>query len=240
MAEANAAQNEPSGSKAPNLWEPPNSPSQKGQGLSREEQIVLAECANEAKMQRAWPVGIVSGLAVYGLVKWGKLAANPTWGPFPKVFAAAIVGFQIGRLSYYNACMDKVLEKIPDSFLAETVRARRGIPLKHPERMEERVMEMQQQKRTPQQYQQQPFRLPPPTETQSQEGEGSAVTYDGLRQQHRGHENQHHPVKTFGSFSGGQPPQPSLAPAPEDDPSFAPPSKLKKRVLNKYGDEGFE
>lgn len=81
---------------------------------------------------------------------------------------------------------------------------------------------------------------PPEGESEAQ-AKASGTTYDALRKQHREKYSQH------GFQQPRQPAaiQPQAAPQPdpevkEADPMYAPPSKLRRRPTNKYGDEGFE
>ncbi|KAF2357153.1 Ovarian carcinoma immunoreactive antigen [Trinorchestia longiramus] len=94
--------------------------------FSAEEMRVLKECGRESLLFRSIPFATVTScLTYYGLAK-GYLKTNPTFGFFPKVTFAAIVGYFVGKLSYQKQCADMVLQ-LPNSKLADAIRKSRGL-----------------------------------------------------------------------------------------------------------------
>ncbi|KAM3968839.1 LOW QUALITY PROTEIN: OCIA domain-containing protein 1-like [Aphomia sociella] len=91
--------------------------------FSKEELRVLAEC-NQESFQRSLPIGTALGLGTYAAVKAGHLKPNPRFGAFPKLSLAVIVGYFIGKLSYQQACAEKLM-KLPGSYIGQLLRDRR-------------------------------------------------------------------------------------------------------------------
>jgi len=60
---------------------------------------------------------------LYGIV--GYLKGSARFGPAPKMFAAATLGYFVGKFSYQQTCMEKIMA-LPNSPLAEMIKARRG------------------------------------------------------------------------------------------------------------------
>ncbi|XP_026742239.1 OCIA domain-containing protein 1-like [Trichoplusia ni] len=105
--------------------------------FSPEELIVLGECNRESFIQRSMPLGTAFGVATYLAVQKGHLRPNPRFGPFPKVTLAVMVGYFIGKLSYQQACADKLMA-LPGSYIGQLLRERRdgkvggtSMPQKH-------------------------------------------------------------------------------------------------------------
>merc|ERR1711874_56290 len=98
----------------------------------------------------------------------------------PKVILGVIVGYFVGKFSYADACADKFLVQAPDSDIAEAVRQRRGLPLRHPERAAERQRQRELEEQQWQQQhvqEQQQLQQQREADTQLQAGE----SYDELR-----------------------------------------------------------
>lgn len=54
----------------------------------------------------------------------GYLKANPRFGAFPKVTVAIVTGYFLGKLSYQQACADKLMA-LPGSYIGQLLRDRR-------------------------------------------------------------------------------------------------------------------
>ena len=201
------------------------------QGLSAEEQRVLTNCNLESFFQRALPLAVLGGTSAMMAVHRGLLNPHPRFGATPK--AVLIGGFMyfVGKFSYSNICADKILNEIPDSNLANAIRLRRGLPVREQDPSQQ--AHLQQQTTS-----QDEIFLP----SGSGESAPSSNSYEALRKQHReGYStSMGQPQPRFPAASPMQPPPPSQPEISQQDPNYAPPSKLRKRTVNKYGDEGFE
>ncbi|KAA5621326.1 hypothetical protein F3G63_36060, partial [Pseudomonas aeruginosa] len=51
----------------------------------------------------------------------GHLKPNPRFGPFPKVTLAVVVGYFLGKLSYQQACAEKLMA-LPGSYIGQILR----------------------------------------------------------------------------------------------------------------------
>ncbi|XP_041987239.1 OCIA domain-containing protein 1 isoform X2 [Aricia agestis] len=103
----------------------PASPLPPGQyKFSAEELRVLKECNSESFVQRSAPLGTLLGLATYFGVQKGHLKPNARFGAYPKVSLAVIVGYFIGKISYQQACAEKLMA-LPNSYLGQLLRDRR-------------------------------------------------------------------------------------------------------------------
>ncbi|XP_022833218.1 OCIA domain-containing protein 1-like [Spodoptera litura] len=85
---------------------------------------VLGECNKESFFQRSLPLGTTFGLGAYVAVQKGHLKPNPRFGPFPKVTLAVMVGYFIGKLSYQQACAEKLMA-LPGSYIGQLLRERK-------------------------------------------------------------------------------------------------------------------
>ncbi|CRK97837.1 CLUMA_CG011213, isoform A [Clunio marinus] len=103
-----------------------NSPSSGAMGFqfSKEELQVLKECDIEALVQRSIPIGTTFGVATWAAIQRGFLAPSVKFGSGPKVLAAVVVGYFVGKVSYQQKCAEKVM-RLPNSKLAEALRRRR-------------------------------------------------------------------------------------------------------------------
>ena len=205
--------------------------------LGETERQIFMECRREANFNRGMPLAIASGFAAAAAVKRGMLSPSGRFGIWPKVVSFSVLGYFVGKFSYFSACENKFLERAPDSEVSEAIRKRRGIPLRHPEReaqrqanMEATIEEWQRGGNRGQQQEQQPSPTP--------DGGRTPSSYDEMRLRNRGVPQSPPPSEP----SPFLPPVDHSSPPSADpnDPSYAPPSKLKRRATNKYGDEGFE
>jgi hypothetical protein len=89
--------------------------------FSNEEMRVLQQCNSESFFQRCLPIGTFLGVTTYVGVKSGYLNANPKFGAIPKVAAAVIMGYIMGKISYQSVCAEKLMA-LPDSKIGAALR----------------------------------------------------------------------------------------------------------------------
>ncbi|KAJ0183593.1 hypothetical protein K1T71_000016 [Dendrolimus kikuchii] len=113
----------PDGSAPPAMPNPPPSgPTIPAQyRFSQDELRVLGECNRESFFQRSLPLGTGLGLATLAAVQRGHFKPNPRFGAFPKVTLAVVVGYFIGKLSYQQACAEKLMA-LPGSYIGQLLR----------------------------------------------------------------------------------------------------------------------
>ncbi|XP_022129499.2 OCIA domain-containing protein 1 [Pieris rapae] len=92
--------------------------------FSPEELRVLQECNTESFFQRSLPLGTMFGLGAYFGVQQGHFKPNPRFGAFPKVTLAVIMGYFLGKLSYQQACAEKLMA-LPGSYIGQLLRERK-------------------------------------------------------------------------------------------------------------------
>ncbi|CAG4978061.1 unnamed protein product [Colias eurytheme] len=92
--------------------------------FSPDELRVLKECNNESFFQRSLPLGTLLGLGAFFGVQNGHLKPNPRFGAFPKVTLAVIMGYFLGKLSYQQACAEKLMA-LPGSYIGQLLRERK-------------------------------------------------------------------------------------------------------------------
>ncbi|RZF32348.1 hypothetical protein LSTR_LSTR001812 [Laodelphax striatellus] len=92
--------------------------------FTREELQVLNRCNKESFYQRCVPFSTVMGLATYYAIKSGYLKPSVSMGPLPKVAAAVVVGYFLGKVSYQEKCAEMMM-RLPNSELAEMLRNKR-------------------------------------------------------------------------------------------------------------------
>ncbi|KAL7299080.1 hypothetical protein TKK_0008169 [Trichogramma kaykai] len=80
--------------------------------LTPEEQRVLSQCLKEGIVTRAIPLAILGGVGAFAGAKFGILS-HARWGAKPAVIGFSLLGYFIGRISYSNVCVQRVLE-VPD------------------------------------------------------------------------------------------------------------------------------
>ncbi|CAH0703649.1 unnamed protein product [Spodoptera exigua] len=85
---------------------------------------VLGECNKESFFQRSLPLGTTFGLGAYYAVQKGHLKPNPRFGAFPKIALSVLVGYFIGKLSYQQACAEKLMA-LPGSYIGQLLRERK-------------------------------------------------------------------------------------------------------------------
>ncbi|CAH0716698.1 unnamed protein product, partial [Brenthis ino] len=101
--------------------------------FSQDELRVLQECNTESFLQRSLPLGTAFGLSALFGVQKGHLKPNPRFGAIPKVTLAVIVGYFLGKLSYQQACAEKLMA-LPNSYIGQLLKekkeGRTGFPPK--------------------------------------------------------------------------------------------------------------
>jgi hypothetical protein len=75
-------------------------------------------------IQRSIPLGTGFGVATWAAVQRGFLSSHPKFGGAPKVVAAVVTGYFLGKLSYQQQCAEKIM-RLPNSRLAEALRRRK-------------------------------------------------------------------------------------------------------------------
>ncbi|XP_064190016.1 OCIA domain-containing protein 2 [Anguilla rostrata] len=68
---------------------------------------ILRECQEESFWYRALPLSLGSLATTGALIYKGVLLPSKRFGPFPKLAAAGILGYVLGKASYVLTCRDK-------------------------------------------------------------------------------------------------------------------------------------
>ncbi|XP_075990551.1 OCIA domain-containing protein 1-like [Anticarsia gemmatalis] len=92
--------------------------------FSSEEMRVLGECNRESFVQRSLPLGTMGGITTFLAIQKGHLKPNARFGAAPKVTLAVMAGYFIGKLSYQQACAEKLMA-LPGSYIGQLLRERR-------------------------------------------------------------------------------------------------------------------
>lgn len=71
---------------------------------------VWKECQEESLWYRALPLSLGSMAVTGGLIYNGIWQSSKRLGPFPKLAAAGILGFAVGKASYAGTCRNKFQE----------------------------------------------------------------------------------------------------------------------------------
>ncbi|XP_028026847.1 OCIA domain-containing protein 1 isoform X3 [Bombyx mandarina] len=93
--------------------------------FTQDEIKALEECDKESFYQRCVPFSALFASLTYAAVKYGHLKPNPRFGPFPKVTLAVVVGYFLGKLSYQQACAEKLMA-LPGSYIGQILRDRKN------------------------------------------------------------------------------------------------------------------
>ncbi|XP_018431098.1 PREDICTED: OCIA domain-containing protein 1 [Nanorana parkeri] len=99
--------------------------------LTQEEAKVIKQCNSDSFWFRSVPFSVMGMTATQVLISRGFLTTHSRFGALPKVAFAGTVGFMAGKLSYYNACKEKIL-KLENSPLAEMLHQGRISKLEFP------------------------------------------------------------------------------------------------------------
>ncbi|CAG4978056.1 unnamed protein product [Colias eurytheme] len=92
--------------------------------FSQDEIKALEECDKESFYQRCLPFSTLFATLTYAAIKYGHLKPNPRFGAFPKVTLAVIMGYFLGKLSYQQACAEKLMA-LPGSYIGQLLRERK-------------------------------------------------------------------------------------------------------------------
>lgn len=92
--------------------------------FNEDEIRVLMECDYESFYFRSLPLSTMLSFLTYKAVRNGYLKPNKIWGPTPKVLVAITVGYFVGKYSYLNTCIEKLMD-LPDSELGFMLRQSR-------------------------------------------------------------------------------------------------------------------
>ncbi|ROT84917.1 hypothetical protein C7M84_021896 [Penaeus vannamei] len=106
---------------------PPPVPDQQFQKpvFNQEELRVLRECNLESFYYRCVPLAAAFTSATYIAMRRGIFKVSEKFGYTPKMLGAAFIGYFAGKLSYQNACAEKLM-KLPNSPVGEALRKRKG------------------------------------------------------------------------------------------------------------------
>lgn len=104
---------------------PPSASEQYRPAFNQDELRVLRECNRESFYFRCVPFAAALSTAAYFAMRQGVLKVSHRFGYAPKMFGAAFVGYFTGKLSYQNACAEKLMQ-LPDSPVGEALRKRKG------------------------------------------------------------------------------------------------------------------
>ncbi|KAK3862859.1 hypothetical protein Pcinc_031315 [Petrolisthes cinctipes] len=112
---------------------PPGSYDQQGQqeqqfrpgGFNQEELRVLRECNRESFYYRCVPMAALCSAGAFIAMKRGMLKTSERFGYTPKMIGGVIIGYFLGKLSYQNACAEKLMQ-LPNSPIGEALRKRKG------------------------------------------------------------------------------------------------------------------
>ncbi|KAK7469880.1 hypothetical protein BaRGS_00036100 [Batillaria attramentaria] len=194
--------------------------------LTKEEIKVLEECNSESFWTRCLPLGVaLSGGATY-MVHTGFLKRNPRWGPLPKGLGAFFVGYVIGKLSYQGACQEKILQKIPNSNLAQefsgdSLSSDTAIG-RSPEKMREVYNSMDGITELDDNLRPSLDRDVKQQDDQTSSGRQPTLTYDELRHRNRQEYEKNMATSSSSPFRQRPFPPQSPSPPPREPPSQAP------------------
>ncbi|TRZ00736.1 hypothetical protein DNTS_035694 [Danionella cerebrum] len=88
-----------------------------GQHFPREEvKQIWKECQNESFWYRALPLSTGSMAVTGGLIYNGVWKQSKRFGYFPKLLLAGLVGFAVGKASYFGNCREKFNSKLGPEF----------------------------------------------------------------------------------------------------------------------------
>lgn len=93
--------------------------------LSARDVELLRECQQESIRQRAAPFAALAGGLTHFAVHYGKIPPHPRFGAWPKVAAAALSGFILGKMSYISVAKEK-FKADPHSELGRKLREKEG------------------------------------------------------------------------------------------------------------------
>lgn len=161
---------------------PPMTPEESAKQMmefSMEEIAISRQCQSESFWYRCLPLSLAMSTAVQVAGKFGVLKKYS----FGKAFAAGMVGFGIGKLSYVSACEDKFLRELPRSQVSQLIRKRRGLqPLEIDPSEQGQAFHQEQ---APDYSDYFAASTTKTSESDVQGDEQNTMSYDILREQHR-------------------------------------------------------
>ncbi|XP_063372609.1 OCIA domain-containing protein 1 isoform X1 [Cydia amplana] len=92
--------------------------------FTRDEIKALEECDKESFYRRCLPFSTLFATATYAAVKYGYFKPNPRFGAIPKISFAVLVGYFVGKLSYQEACAEKLMA-LPGSYIGQLLREKK-------------------------------------------------------------------------------------------------------------------
>lgn len=92
--------------------------------FTQEEMKALEECDKESFYQRCLPISTLFATVTYAAIRAGHLKPNARFGAVPKVTFAVMAGYFLGKLSYQQACAEKLMA-LPGSYIGQLLRERR-------------------------------------------------------------------------------------------------------------------
>ena len=247
---------------------PPMTPEESAKQMmefSMEEIAISRQCQSESFWYRCLPLSLAMSTAVQVAGKFGVLKKYS----FGKAFAAGMVGFGLGKLSYVSACEDKFLRELPRSQVSQLIRKRRGLqPLEidpseqvhiHADRTTHFIVFENHQKKSHSFLQGQAFHqeqapdysdyfaasTTKTSESDVQGDEQNTMSYDILREQHRMRDRM--PLAPKSSYPSAlnvpfeQDQHSSSSPQQFSQPPISDENRQSKPLRkNKYGDEVYE
>lgn len=95
--------------------------------LSPEETQVFQECRREALIYRSVPFSVMFGTAASAFSKMNVRGFRPSAksGALFPILGSCLVGYWIGKFSYFTECENKFLQRLPDSKVSQFIRAKR-------------------------------------------------------------------------------------------------------------------
>ncbi|XP_063634236.1 OCIA domain-containing protein 1 isoform X2 [Cydia splendana] len=101
-----------------------NSPLQGSYKFTADELRVLGQCNRESFYQRSLPLGTSLGVTTYIAIQKGYFKPNARFGAIPKISFAVLVGYFVGKLSYQEACAEKLMA-LPGSYIGQLLREKK-------------------------------------------------------------------------------------------------------------------
>ena len=93
--------------------------------MSQDEMRVLRECNSESFYRRSVPISSSLMAGTLYLIRSGRWQPGKRFGVVPKVAVAGIVGYFIGKVSYMEACKEKLMA-LPNSEIGRLLRKQRS------------------------------------------------------------------------------------------------------------------
>ncbi|KAG7161209.1 OCIA domain-containing protein 1-like [Homarus americanus] len=101
------------------------SPDQFKPVFNQDELRVLRECNRESFYFRSLPIAAALSTTAFVAMRQGIVRVSQKFGYIPKMLGATFVGYFLGKISYQNACAEKLMQ-LPNSPVGEALRKRKG------------------------------------------------------------------------------------------------------------------